>query len=705
MKGIVFTMDAIFALIIASAAISIMLYFQFVPQTSYAIQPADAQNLLDVLLATNVSSMSGSSAIVYAMQNQQHGALFGWDSLRGGTSNQGNSPYGPLSPFISYTISVANSVTTGIVADYGNIYFASGNVLYAFTKYGAPLWTNSSTSVIMSTPVLYGGRVIYWTSNRLVDLNAYTGGVVWTTNALPSTSASAPIIAYDGEIILGASNGNMYVLYANNGMIMSTNTLLGGAAKSITVSDGSIATVSNTVQLLTNDQGVSSQGGIWSDSLSGTTSGIAGEGNVLATSAGDIAYLLHLNGTTFASVNTGSQVYGLAAGNGYTIYQSTDAVTALLPSGTIAWSKAITSSVYGTPVLGTSPVIAQGHVYSLWSNGYLIAQNISSGAVSWTSKIPYPNLDANMTVAYGRLYVIAGNTIVAYGSCNQNAGTSMLQAAVSLYLNGDGSCADYLLNNVASMGNYTLEIGSNIISTSNIATFSGANSYIITGGNYSTLYTMSISFWAYPHEGGNQQNMVDSSPRYLAIGISASNDITLNPGTSTTVTTSNAIPINSWTLVTVTAQTSGPDTIYTLYLNGTKAATGIVAQNIQMFKTMSFGSYQASYAYNGLLANVQFYSSVLSPQQVGALYQEGISGSPLNNAGLLSWYPLDGDANDYGGQANDGYNINVAYTPSNYMPRGLLNAYDIGKSSVLVSVYNYSTGAQKLYNVGVITWG
>ncbi|MGC8538979.1 MAG: hypothetical protein ACP5MK_03885, partial [Candidatus Micrarchaeia archaeon] len=72
-------------------------------------------------------------------------------------------------------------------------------------------------------------------------------------------------------------------------------------------------------------------------------------------------------------------------------------------------------------------------------------------------------------------------------------------------------------------------------------------------------------------------------------------------------------------------------------------------------------------ALNGYISNVQIYNTSLSAQQIQQLYQEGIDGRPLPNAGLVGWWPLDGNANDYSGTGNNGVQQNVVYaSPANY---------------------------------------
>jgi len=58
--------------------------------------------------------------------------------------------------------------------------------------------------------------------------------------------------------------------------------------------------------------------------------------------------------------------------------------------------------------------------------------------------------------------------------------------------------------------------------------------------------------------------------------------------------------------------------------------------------------------WNGELANVQVYSTSLSPSEIRALYSEGIGGAPVDLQNLVGWWPLNGNANDYSGNDNNG---------------------------------------------------
>jgi len=72
-------------------------------------------------------------------------------------------------------------------------------------------------------------------------------------------------------------------------------------------------------------------------------------------------------------------------------------------------------------------------------------------------------------------------------------------------------------------------------------------------------------------------------------------------------------------------------------------------------------------SYGNLLANVQIYNTSLSANEIRALYLEGIGGAPINLQHLVAWWPLNGNANDYSGNGNNGKIIgNVSFVSNWY---------------------------------------
>ena len=74
---------------------------------------------------------------------------------------------------------------------------------------------------------------------------------------------------------------------------------------------------------------------------------------------------------------------------------------------------------------------------------------------------------------------------------------------------------------------------------------------------------------------------------------------------------------------------------------------------------------------SGNLANIQIYNTSLSANDIQALYLEGIGGAPIDLQNLVAWWPLNGNANDYSGNGNNGAPTNVVFVSnwwSGYTP-------------------------------------
>jgi len=69
---------------------------------------------------------------------------------------------------------------------------------------------------------------------------------------------------------------------------------------------------------------------------------------------------------------------------------------------------------------------------------------------------------------------------------------------------------------------------------------------------------------------------------------------------------------------------------------------------------------------SGSIANVQLYNTSLSANEIQALYLEGIGGAPIDLQHLVGWWPLNGNANDYSGNGNNGQTNNVNFVSNWY---------------------------------------
>lgn len=126
--------------------------------------------------------------------------------------------------------------------------------------------------------------------------------------------------------------------------------------------------------------------------------------------------------------------------------------------------------------------------------------------------------------------------------------------------------------------------------------------------------------------------------------------------------TSNAFVENQWTFVAaVYNQSTGSGTVYendnvfstaTQYTSGFNALAPLTMGGIIVPSGVV-------YAFNGLVSNVQLYNSTLGPATLNAMYAEGMGGDPIQIQNLVAWWPLNGNANDYSGNENNGQAFNA----------------------------------------------
>ncbi len=105
-------------------------------------------------------------------------------------------------------------------------------------------------------------------------------------------------------------------------------------------------------------------------------------------------------------------------------------------------------------------------------------------------------------------------------------------------------------------------------------------------------------------------------------------------------------------------------TAATLYLNGRVVGTSTFTLGYPNLPFTMGAATGLSDFFNGSIANVQVYSTALSSTQASQLYQGGIASSPVSNAILAGWWPLNGNANDYSGNKNSGVVQNAYFEPA-----------------------------------------
>ena len=211
-----------------------------------------------------------------------------------------------------------------------------------------------------------------------------------------------------------------------------------------------------------------------------------------------------------------------------------------------------------------------------------------------------------------------------------------------------------------------------------VASFNGvnANVSIPTTGFPTGNSPVTLEAWVY------ENNL---AKRYYVVGYGGSSSNTefrmflndFSPGQFSLETCGNgwtssaSLSPKTWYHLVITYNGSGSPSFY---VNGIKypvASTwGTPSVNIALGggSIGNRGSCGGGYYMNGSIANVQIYSTALTPQEIQYLYQQGLGGGPIRLGSLVGWWPLNGDAKDYSGNNNHG-TINGGVTfVQNYNP-------------------------------------
>jgi len=227
------------------------------------------------------------------------------------------------------------------------------------------------------------------------------------------------------------------------------------------------------------------------------------------------------------------------------------------------------------------------------------------------------------------------------------------------FINLEGICSGELPQYVAQFNGQSsyiqgpttdFPIGSNAISVfAWIKTTSSFRQTIFSYGSSATAQAVSLN--VYP-VASNGQFAVDFYSDYVYSGRIVNNGSWNFVGFS--------LPANSNSIT----MTVNGNLISTTLPSVPNIASGT---NYQIGRWLTAGTGDTSpHLFNGSIANVQIYNTSLSANEIQALYLEGIGGAPIRLQNLVGWWPLDGDANDYSGNGNNGVPTNVIFVSNWY---------------------------------------
>ena len=321
-----------------------------------------------------------------------------------------------------------------------------------------------------------------------------------------------------------------------------------------------------------------------------------------------------------------------------------------------------TDAIFALVIVGAAISIV---VYFNYATGspYTLASGQAQSILNLLSTIKVGSLSA---ASFGAL-----------AQCNPMSGATVLQAAVQYYFNGSGSCATYLLDTVNPSSNYGVFI--NGISAPPVAQFNGQSWVVIPNSAPidNPPSTVTVSLWM---KSTTTYGILFSTWDGNGHGLQVYENSVAAVWSSGTGSLASSKVINDGAWHNVVAVWGPGSTIY-IYVDGVLATSGSATFNTGSTLTNQIGvqcdgppSTCGGY-YTGSIANVQFYDTALPSGQVASLYQEGLTGAPLSNAGNAGWWPLEGDTADYSGNNNQGSTNSIMFAQNNYISPSLPNGY------------------------------
>jgi hypothetical protein len=211
-----------------------------------------------------------------------------------------------------------------------------------------------------------------------------------------------------------------------------------------------------------------------------------------------------------------------------------------------------------------------------------------------------------------------------------------------------------------------------------VALFDGAISYVNAGNGASLQSNLQYTYsaWINPSATAAGNYYAIMVHRYslsgAAVGLWLSGNalyLQIDNNGRTSVLTGSAFTIqnNVWQHVALTIDASGN---VNLWLNGVSNLIGTVFGPFSNYDTGLFiGCHTGSTTipcssaqhFSGFISNIQVYNASLDSSQMQTLYLEGLGGAPVNPQYLVGWWPLNGDANDYSGNNNNGAPTAITY--------------------------------------------
>jgi eukaryotic-like serine/threonine-protein kinase len=337
--------------------------------------------------------------------------MYGFDATHAGANPNEHTLSTATVPNLSvaWNASVYSSTSWSSVAVAGGMVYAQTSQLYAYNaSTGALVWTANvpGNGGPASSPAVANG-VVYAASytGSLYALNATTGATIWSdTVAANLPSQSAPAVA-NGTVYEGWDDGYLHAFNAQTGAQEWSFNVGTDIYSSPSVANGIVyLTAGSSLYALDANTGVH----LWTYSVGSNPSTPAVVNGTVYVVASNLYALNATTGALQWSASTGLFIptyCSLAVSNGLIYLYSGDVHAFSAATGAPVWHST-TGNTPATPA--SSPVVANGVVYTGSGASAFYAYDAQTGAQLWTYSTPGASADVTPVVANGMLYMVAG---------------------------------------------------------------------------------------------------------------------------------------------------------------------------------------------------------------------------------------------------------------------------------------------------------
>ena len=408
-KGFIFTLDAVFALIIAAIGTSILLYVDFTGASSYGIGASLASGIMQSMLQTSLLEASNGSVYLNYLSASAYASTYPWQQFGHDGMLSSATGYAQQAPLLLYTYTTGSNVILPAVAvNSGMAAVAAGTKVYIINATTGNLVANTTANPanVFGAPAIYSNMFFYATSNRIVkSANLFNGSTLWSFTT--SNQITTPIEIENNYVTFGTSNG-FYVLSPLSGKQIAFANL-GSQSQVPIYLDGEyvVSTTSQTSQnhIYSYVMNGNSFTNVWNALLtSSLTTQPSSINNTIAVGSGNYLYIFATSGSQiFKSSDLLSRVLGIGGyGSSYYV-QTARSQNGFTDTG---------SSIFGfstvNDIQNSTPSIGPGTTYTLINGNTFIGYNISTQNPLFNISLPSNYLNtgySNIAIAYGNLYV------------------------------------------------------------------------------------------------------------------------------------------------------------------------------------------------------------------------------------------------------------------------------------------------------------